>query len=135
FLTHIDWHIRNGILLSGAVTESRELREPIYSRLAALFAGRREISTDSPPRRPTILPLRSIPFSPGSVFRTVDLQPIVDSPNGRQTWAAFETTLEKFWRTVPMGENQWQRTGGRFLLWQEAEVEIAGAPFRSPVID
>src|ERR1019366_5428352 len=63
------------------------------------------------------------------------LQAIVDSPSGRQTWAAFETALAKFWKTVPMGDDQWQRTGGQFLLWQKAAVEIAAAPFRSPVID
>ena len=41
--TRKDWAAYNGVLMSGAVTESRELREPIYSRLAALFNGRREV--------------------------------------------------------------------------------------------
>jgi len=135
FFTHTDWHIRDGILLSGVVTETREPRQPIYSRLAALFAGRRDIPRASPATGPTVLRLRSIPFSAGSVFRAVDLQGLAGSPRGDHAWAALEMSLEKFWRTVPMGENQWQRTGGRFALWKQAEVEIVGVPFRSPVND
>lgn len=133
--THEDWHFRDGILLSGAVTESRDIRKPIYSGLSALFAGRRKIPKTSPPSGPTVLLLRSVPFSPGSAFRAVDLQPIADSANGRQAWAALERNLAEFWMTVPFGEDQWQRTGSRFLLWRKSEVEIAGAMFRSPIVD
>ena len=41
--TRDDWATENGMLLSGVVNEAREIRQPIYSRLAGLFAGRREL--------------------------------------------------------------------------------------------
>ncbi len=44
--TREDWPTHNGILLSGAVTENRELREPIYSRLAG--SVRRKKRTGAP---------------------------------------------------------------------------------------
>jgi hypothetical protein len=34
-----------------------------------------------------------------------------------------------------MAEDQWKRTGGKFLLWQGAEVDIAGVTFRVPVVN
>jgi hypothetical protein len=43
--------------------------------------------------------------------------------------------MAKFWPTVPMAEHQWRDTGGKFLLWQGSEVEIAGVTFRVPVVN
>ena len=74
----IDWPTHNGILLSGVVTESREIRQPIYSRLSGLFAGRRENCGAPAPGRLVLSPLRWVPFSPGSTFQTIDLQPLAD---------------------------------------------------------
>ena len=64
-----DWSATNGLLRSGAVTEDREIRQPIYGRLAALFGGRREAENRPAPERPTVLPLRTSPFVPGSIFQ------------------------------------------------------------------
>jgi hypothetical protein len=52
-----------------------------------------------------------------------------------KAWANFEDRMGKFWLTVPMAEDQWKRTGRKFLLWQGSEVEIAGVAFRVPVVD
>ncbi len=133
--TREDWATRNGILLSGAVTEDRNLREPIYSRLATLFAGRHEIDDYTAPPSPKVLPLRYTPFSPGSRHNVVDLQPIVESQSGKDSWAAFEASMSRFWSTVPMADEQWSRTGGRFRFWQPANLVIGGVSFRSAVID
>ena len=133
--TREDWATQNGILLSGAVTEDREIRQPIYSRLAGLFAGRREIPDYVAPVSPRVLPLRYVPFSPGSTHSMVDLQAVAESASARQSWSALESRMKAFWSTAEMAENQWARSGSQFRLWQTAEIEIAGVTFRSPVID
>ena len=33
-----------------------------------------------------------------------------------------------------MAEDQWKRTGERFLLWQGSQLTVAGIPFRIPVV-
>jgi hypothetical protein len=81
-----------------------------------------------------VLPLRSVPFSPGSSFQIVDLQRTTDSPAGQQAWAGFESTMEKFWETAGYTDH-WKRTEGHFLLWREPEVKIGGAAFRFPVVN
>jgi hypothetical protein len=130
-----DWSATNGLLRSGAVTEDREIRQPIYGRLAALFGGRREAENRPAPERPTILPLRTSPFVPGSIFQITDLQPLADSDSGRLSWHALQGELENFWGSTRMARNQWKRTGAKFDLWQTPEVKIAGVVFRSPLVD
>lgn len=133
--TREDWATHDGILLSGAVTEDRHIREPIYSRLATLFAGRREIPQYRAPGAPQVLPLRSVPFSPGSTREIVELQALADSQSGKESWAALESSLKQFWPSSRMGAEQWTRTGSRFRLWQSPVVEIAGVSFRSAVVE
>jgi hypothetical protein len=133
--TREDWATRDGILLSGVVTEDRNIREPMYSRLATLFAGRREVRQDRAPDAPQVLPLAWAPFTPGSTRETVDLQPLADGPFGKQSWTALESSLKQYWPATRMGAEQWIRTGSRFRLWQTPVVEIAGVSFRSPVVD
>lgn len=127
------WATIDGILISGVVTESRELREPIYSRLAALFNGRREVPR-APQPKATVLPLRSVPFSPGASFQSVDLQSLVSSESGEKAWKLLEGDLEKFW-AGSVADDQWKRTGSKFQLWPSQELRIAGAPFRTPQIE
>ncbi len=134
--TRRDWATKGcGTLISGVVDESREIREPIYSRLAGLFAGRKEHLETPPAGKPTLLPLKFGPYSPESRFETVDLQGIVEGAGGQQAWSAFESAMEKFWPTLHYARDQWTRTGKKFSLWQQAEVTIAGAPFRLPSVN
>ncbi len=134
--TRKDWAtVGRGTLISGVVNESREIREPIYSRLAGLFAGRKELRETAAPNRPTVLPLKSVPFSPGARFEVVDLQAIAEGPSGQQAWAGFESVMEKFWQSVHYARNQWKRTGEKFLLWRDPNVRIAEATFRSPLVN
>jgi hypothetical protein len=129
----VDWPTHNGILLSGVVTESREIRRPIYSRLSSLFAGRRENCGVPAPGRLVLLPLRWVPFSPGSTFQAIDLQSLADSPAGQKSWRFLEDGLQKFW-ALSVADNQWKRTGSEFTLWQNPTLRIAGVDFRSPLV-
>ena len=133
-----DWSTADGLLRSGAVTETREIREPIYSRLAGLFAGKRE-EENLPKPRPFILPLQWMPFSPNSVFYAVDLQPLVDSESGRKSWEALETAVAKYWAGAfdenALTENQLPLNISKFLLWQQQELKIVGVPFHTAAVD
>jgi hypothetical protein len=132
--TRRDWSTDDGVLRSGAVLEDRNIREPIYSRLATLFAGRREIREYQAPTSPQVLPLAWAPFTPGSTREPVDLQALAEGQAGKQSWTALESSLKQFWTSYHL-EEQWTRTGSRFRLWQPAVVEIAGVSFRSAVVD
>jgi hypothetical protein len=124
----------NGVLEEGVVTESREPRADIYLQLQRLFEGRRY---PEPPAnaRPAVLPLKWAPATSGASFRPVDLQALAESAEGVRAWAGLEAVLAKFWSRVPMAEDQWKRTGEKFLLWQGSDLTIAGIPFRVPVVN
>ena len=124
----------NGVLEEGVVTESRQPRGDVYLQLQRLFEGRRYLEHPAH-ARPTVLPLRWGPATPGASFHTVDLQALVESAEGVRAWVGLEVALAKFWPGVPMAEDQWKRTGEKFLLWQGSELTIAGIPFRVPVVN
>jgi hypothetical protein len=46
--------------------------------------------------------------------------------------------MAKFWSAAPMAEDQWKRSGAKFLLWKgsrESPLMIGGVAFQVPVID
>jgi hypothetical protein len=124
----------DGVLEEGVVTESREPRADVYLQLQRLFEGRR-YQEQPANARPIVLPLKWAPATPGASFHTVDLQALVESAEGARAWAGLEAALAKFWSRVPMAEDQWKRTGEKFLLWQGSELAIAGIPFRVPAVN
>ena len=132
--SRLDWATADGILMSGVVNESRQVRPSWYMELGALFRGRAE-EPRPPNTRPTVLPLKWAPATPGASFHTVDLRAPVESAEGAKAWAALEAAMANFWPRVPMAEDQWKRTAGKFLLWQGSEVEIAGIPFHIPTVN
>jgi hypothetical protein len=132
--SRIDDEMRDAILESGVMTEGREPREVPYMELARLFERRRRASEPAA-TRPAVLPLKWSPWIKKSQFSAVDLQALVERTEGVKAWADFEGRLAKFWSSAPMAEDQWKRTGGKFLLWQGSEVEIAGVTFRTPVVN
>ncbi len=132
--SRLDWPTADGILMSGVVDESREVRPDLYMELSALFQGR-AVEPHPPDTRPTVLPLKWAPATPGASFNSVDLQALVESAEGARAWAGLEAALAKFWPGVPMAEDQWKRTGEKFLLWQGSDLTIAGIPFRVPVVN
>ena len=130
----IDNEMRDAVLESGVVTEGREPRDVPYMELTRLFERRRQAS-EPQATRPAVMPLKGSPWTRRTQFSAVDLQPLVDRPEGARAWADFEERMAKFWPTATMAEDQWKRTGGKFLLWQGSGVEIAGVTFRTPVVD
>jgi len=116
------------------VNESREVRPDLYMELGALFQGR-ALEPRPPDTRPTVLPLKWGPATPGASFHTVDLQAQVESAEGARAWAALEAALANFWPRAAMAEDQWKRSGEKFLLWQGSELTIAGIPFRIPAVN
>jgi hypothetical protein len=132
--SRIDAEMRDGVLESGVVTEGREPREVPYLELSRLFEGRRH-ENEPAATRPQVVPLRWSPWSRKSKFSAVDLQGLVEKPEGIRAWADLEDRMAKFWRTAPMAGDQWKLTGSKFLLWQGSEVEIAGVTFRVPVVN
>ena len=132
--SRLDWPTADGILMSGVVNEAREVRPDWYTELAALFQGRADESPASDVR-PTVLPLKWSPTSPGATFLSLDLQALVESSDGTKAWAALETALAQFWPKAAMAEDQWTRTGRRFRLWRGSDLMIGGIPFRVPAVD
>ena len=131
--SRIDWPTADGILMSGIVTEAREVRPDWSLELSALFQGR---SVESNPgvQRLTLVPLKWAPNQPGKNFSIIDLQGLVESAEGTKAWTALEAMLAEYWRKAVMAEDQWKRTGERFTLWQGSDLLIAGVPFHIPVV-
>jgi len=132
--SRIDWEMRDGILESGVVTESREPRDVPYLELSRLFGERRH-AAEPAATRPLVVPLKWTPWSRKSSFQPLDLQALAESSDGVKAWTSFETALAQFWRQAPMAEDQWKRMGEKFVLWQGSELAIGGIPFRFPVIE
>jgi hypothetical protein len=132
--SRLDWPTADGLLMSGVVDESREIRPDLYLELEELFQGRAQ-APRPPDAHPTVLPLKWIPATPGASFHTVDLQALVESAEGARAWASLEAELAKYWSRAPMAEDQWKRTGEKFLLWQDSDLEFAGIPFRVPQVN
>src|SRR5207245_9752205 len=85
------------------------------------------------PRRPekvgTVFRLKWAPANPGASFYRIDLQASVESANGMKAWAELEALLARFWSKAAMAEDQWKRTGEKFLLWPAADLVIGGHAF------
>jgi len=132
--SRIDDEMKNGVLESGVVTEGREPREVVYMELERLFEGRRHFAAPSD-TQPRVLPLRWIPWSQASAFHSIDLESVLTSGWGSQAWASFEARMAKYWATAPYARDQWKRTGEKFQLWPQIEIEIAGVPFSTPAVN
>jgi len=132
--SRIDWPTQDGILLSGIVTEAREIRPDWYLEMSRLFQGLRQEPQAVNPR-PDVVPLKVAPAKPGAAFQVVELQSVVDLQESKRSWTALTTAMRDFWPKTPMAEDQWDRSGRKFLLWQETKLYIAGIPFSSAVVD
>jgi hypothetical protein len=130
--SRIDPEMRNGILESGVVTEAREPREFVHLELTRLFGGRRSEGRPASDA-PVVAPLARAPWSARSRLEPVDLTALVAGERGAQTWADFESRIARHWGDGP--RNQWERTGKRFLLWEEPEIRILGVRFVTPVVE
>ena len=131
--TRDDAEMHDGILESGAVTESREPRPVVCAELKRLFEGRPQFAPVEP--RPAILPLRGIPWANRGTLTPISLDDAL-ATNGA-AWNAFEAAMQKYWPTV-RADDQWARTGSKFELWRQGtddEIKLAGAPFRPALVE
>src|SRR5208282_1810472 len=94
--SRIDAEMRDGVLESGVVTEAREPRDVVYLELARLFQ-RRHHDEEKPDTEPEIVPLRWTPWSRNNAFAAVDLQPLVEGPEGDRAWGSLRTHMEHYW--------------------------------------
>ena len=69
--TRVDPEMHDGILESGVVSESRQPRPEVYMELKRLFEGRPQFVSVEP--RPSVLPLRRIPWATRSALLPVPL--------------------------------------------------------------
>ena len=131
--TREGWMMHNGVLNEGVVTQSRDPREEVYVQLSRLFE--QCLKTEPEPIRPTVVPLKRSVASPRSRFTPVDLQTLAESAEAGRSWAAFKTMMARYWAALPMAQDQWEKTGEEFLLWQVPELRISGIPFRNPIVN
>jgi hypothetical protein len=130
--SRIDAEMRNGVLESGVVTESREARDVVYLELTRLFQLRRH-ADEIPDTEPEIVPLHWTPWSRSSAFTTVNLQPLVEGPKGETSWNSLKTHMARYWEQT--ARNQWKKSGEDFLLWSKRQLQIGGVSFQMPVIN
>jgi Glycosyl hydrolases family 2, TIM barrel domain/Glycosyl hydrolases family 2/Glycosyl hydrolases family 2, sugar binding domain len=131
--TRIDLEDQNGLLESGVVTEGREPRNGVYMELERLFDARRHLEP-MPETRPAVLPLRKTEWASDGRFEPVALQDQIVTLEATRSFAAFEVGMAKYWRAIPSGDDQWERTGGQFRLWPQTgrDILISRLPFAVP---
>jgi len=133
-----DWATADGTLLSGVVKETREVRPELYQRLSGLFQGQREAIEVPAQSSPTVVPLRRSPWYVNARFEPVNLQPVVESSEGRKAWDSLESRMADYWakaNEAGMGRDQWKRSGEKFLFWQGGDLRLQRAPFRPAAVD
>ena len=129
--SRIDGEMRDGILESGVVTESREPRDVVAMELTRLFELRRH-AIEQPDAAPEIVPLKWAPWSKKSSFESINLQPLVETADAGRAWSSFKDRMAKYWEKA--AKTQWKSTGEDFLLWQQSKAEIAGVDFQFPLV-
>ncbi len=130
--SRVDQEMCNGILESGVVTQAREPRDGVWMALARLFELRRDVE-ELPDTAPESIPLQWPPWSKGSTFEAVDLQPLVETPDATLAWSGLKNRMDDYWKKV--GDKQWKSSGEEFAFWRGSEVEIAGVRFRTPTVN
>lgn len=128
--SRIDAEMRNGVLESGVVTESREPRDVVYLELARLFQLRRH-ADGQPDLEPEVIPLRFTPWLHGSTFAAIDLQPLLQSAKADNAWRSLQAHMAAYWNQN--ARDQWKKSGEDLLLWRKSSIQIAGVSFAMPV--
>lgn len=128
--SRIDAEMRDGVLESGVVTEAREPRDVVYMELSRLYQRRRH-EDEQPDAAPEIVPLRWMPWLPSSSFATLDLQSLVEAPDGERAWSSLKDHMAGYWQQN--ARDQWKKTGEDLLLWKQGQIQIAGVSFQMPI--
>jgi hypothetical protein len=133
--SRIDPEMRDGILESGVVTETREPRRLVHAELARLFQGRLP-ERPAQPDEPQKVALPRTPWDAGSRWEQIDLQSIVASKAAQSGWNGFLQELEKHWtRRSWFIAGHWDKMDRTLRLWKRPEITIAGVGFRCPVFE
>ena len=128
--SRIDAEMLDGVLESGVVTEAREPRDVVYMELSRLYQRRRH-EDEQPDAAPEVVPLRWMPWLPSSSFATVDLQSLVEAPDGERAWGSLKDHMAAYWQKA--ARDQWEKTGEDLLLWKQGQIQIAGVSFQMPI--
>jgi hypothetical protein len=134
--SRIDPEMHEGILESGVVTEGREPREFVISELTRLFEQRRRTGSafvDAAVAGPILVPLHQPAWQPGARVEQVDFSALVTGESSAKAWAEFETLMAAYWKSLDVG--QWERTGKRFRLWRDPEIDLLGVRIKFPAVD
>src|SRR6266403_5244196 len=94
--------------------------EPVRRRTGSPFV-------DFAAKGPLMMPLSYAPWPAVAHIESVDLSSLVASDRGAQGWKDFETRIAAHWKAA--GVTQWERTGKRFALWSQPQMEILGVRF------
>jgi hypothetical protein len=134
--SRIDPEMREGILESGIVTEGREPREFVYSEMTRLFEQRRRAGNafvDAAAMGPVVVPLHQPAWQNSDRIQQIDLSGLITGDRGKKAWDEFENLMAAHWKSLDVG--QWDRTGRRFRLWREPELDLLGVRVRFPLAD
>lgn len=123
---------KEGILVSGVVTEARHIRPNVYSALAELF---RDVPAASPvpSRAPEVLKPSLAPLDSSAGFLPISLQEAVTGESQRQAWAALESVMQEFFAFQGFTARHWAQTGKQFWTWDAPELTVGSFPFRTPI--
>lgn len=125
---------KGGILVSGVVTENRQIRPGVYGALADLF--RYVPRTPAiPSRTPEVLRPTSAPLNSSSRFTPISLQQAVADQSQRQAWEMLERTMQDFFAFQGFTPRHWVQTGKRFWTWDAPELTIGAFLFRTSVVE
>jgi hypothetical protein len=133
--SRIDAEMHEGILESGVVTEGREPRQMVALELTRLFEQRRHAGSafvDLASSGPVMVPLSRAPWPPRARIEPLDLAPLVTGDRGLGAWTDFESRVAAHWKLLETP--QWERTGKRFALWNQPQLEILGVRFAVPLV-
>jgi hypothetical protein len=123
---------KGGILVSGVVTENRQIRPAVYSGLTELFRYAPR-NPAVPSRKPELIRPTLAPLSSNSRFHLVSLQPAVAEQGQRQAWETLERTMQDFFAFQGFTGRHWAQTGKRFWTWDAPELTLGSFPFRTSV--
>ncbi len=118
------------ILAEGVVTQDREVRHDVFSRLAELY--RYDIGEPAAtPRMPVLLPSTRLTASASSSFASIPLQSVV--ANQTDDWKALQSANASFWKENAADYSR--KTGGDFWTWDAATLHVGPVPFETPQLD
>ena len=118
------------VLAEGVVTEDRNVRHDVFSRLAELY--RYDIGQETvPPRTPIFLPAPPIYAQAGSRYQEISLETPVKEQ--QDAWQALDVACVNFWNAN--SDDYLRQGGGHFWTWDAATLQVGPVPFETAQVD